>query len=75
MDLEDDHISLAERRWQSIVNEETRASPVRQDRASLAKHGEQQECIDVLSMHRLSLQQKQRFHNQYMHTCLLRATK
>ena len=33
-----------------------------------------QEYIVPLSLHRLFIQNKQCFHNQYMHTCLLRAT-
>jgi hypothetical protein len=36
------------------------ASPVRRDRASPVKQGERQEYIDVLSLHRQSLQNKQR---------------
>src|SRR5436305_15100040 len=40
-----------------------------------AKQAGHQEYIDVLSLHRQSLQNKQCFHNQYMHTCLLRATQ
>ena len=50
------------------------ASPVRRYRALPANQGKRQEYIDVLSLHRQSLQNKQCFHNQYMHTCLLRAT-
>ena len=52
----------------------SRASPVRRGRASTAKQGERQEYTDLFSLHRQSLQNKQCFHNQYMHTCLQRAT-
>jgi hypothetical protein len=38
---------------------------VRQDRASPAKQGERQGYIDILSLHRQSLQNKQCFHNLY----------
>jgi hypothetical protein len=38
---------------------------VRRGRASPAKQGERQEYIDVLSLHRQSLQNKQCFHNLY----------
>jgi hypothetical protein len=41
------------------------ASPMRQDRASPAKQGGHQEYIDVLSLYRQSLQNKQCFHNIY----------
>jgi hypothetical protein len=41
------------------------ASPVRRDRAPPAKQGKRQEYIDVLSLHRQSLQNKQCFHNLY----------
>jgi hypothetical protein len=45
-------VSLAKRQQgkQGIVNEASKASLVRRDRASLAKQGEHQEYIDVLSL-------------------------
>ena len=52
---------------QGVTSEATGASP--------ANQGKHQEYIDVFPIHRQSLQNKQCFHNQYMHTCLLRATK
>jgi hypothetical protein len=51
---------------QDVVNEASRASP--------AKQGEHQEYIDVLSLHRQSLQNKTVASNHSMFTCLLRAT-
>jgi hypothetical protein len=38
--------------WLGVVNGASRASPVRPDRVSLAKQGERQEYVDVLSLHR-----------------------
>src|SRR2546423_1940335 len=52
---------------------QARASPVRRP-GGPAKQGVHQEYIVLLSLHRQSLQNKQCFHNQYMHTCLLLAT-
>jgi hypothetical protein len=40
-----------------------------------SKAGRTPGYMDVLSLHRQSLQNKQCFHNQYLHTCLLRATE
>ena len=40
---------------------------MRRGRASPAKQGERQEYIDVLSLHRQSLQNKQCFHNLYVY--------
>jgi hypothetical protein len=67
-----DRSSLMRRDRSSPVRRD-RSSPVRRDRASPAKQGERQEYIDVLSLHRQSLQ-KSSASTTYMHTCLLRAT-
>jgi hypothetical protein len=42
-----------------------RALPVRRDRTPPAKQGKRQKYIDVLSLDRQSLQNKQCFHNLY----------
>jgi hypothetical protein len=58
-----------------IASEATGWSPVRRGRASPAKQGERQEYIDVLSLHRQSLQNKQCFHNLYAYLSAARNTE
>jgi hypothetical protein len=60
---------------QGVVHGASRASPVRRDRASPAKQGEHQEYIDVLSLHRQSIQNKQCFHNIYAYLSAARAAQ
>ena len=48
---------------------------MRQDRAPLAKQGERQEYIGVLSLHSQSLQNKQCFHNLYAYLSAARNKK